>query len=80
MKGRTLAFILSLTLLLSGLAAGCGSTSSSHQPSRHGHHAVLKSVGGAVIVHHVLKKHHSKHALLKSVAAGGVIHHVVKRR
>jgi hypothetical protein len=76
MRARTLALILSLTLLLSGFAAGCGSTSSSH----HGHHALLKSVAGAVIVHHVLKKHHSKHALLKSVAAGGVIHHFVKKK
>ncbi len=76
MRRRTLVLVLSLAVLLSGFAAGCGSSSPSHR----GHHAVLKSVGGAVIVHHLLKKHHSKHALLKSVAAGGVIHHFVKKK
>jgi hypothetical protein len=74
MRHRVLAVLLAFTLLFSTVGAvGCGSSGS-------GHHALLKSVAGAVIVHHFLKKHGSKHALLKSVAAGAVIHHFVKRR
>ncbi len=74
MRNRVLAVILTMSLMVAVLVAGCGSSGGTGS-----HHRVLKSVGGALIIHHVLKKRGSHHAVLKSVAGGAVIHHVLKK-
>ncbi|MGI8558530.1 MAG: hypothetical protein ACR2ND_09510 [Solirubrobacteraceae bacterium] len=74
MRNRTLAVILTISLFVAVVISGCGSSGKSGS-----HHRVLKSVGGAVVIHHVLKKRGSHHAVLKSVAGGAVIHHVLKK-
>ncbi len=73
MRNRALAVILTISLLIAVLVSGCGSSGGTGS-----HHRVLKSVGGALIIHHVLKKRGSHHAVLKSVAGGAVIHHLLK--
>ena len=70
---RRLLALVFVTLALAVPLSACGSGAHST-----GHHALLKSAAGALIVHHELKKHHVKHPLAKSLAAGAVIHHVVK--
>jgi hypothetical protein len=74
-RNRALAVILGVSLFLAVAVSGCGSTGATGS-----HHRVLKSVVGAAVIHHVLKKRGSSHPLLKSVAAGAVIHHVLKTR
>jgi hypothetical protein len=69
-----LAVVLTFALLVAGVVSGCGSGGSTGS-----HHRLLKSVGGALVIHHVLKKRGSSHALLKSAAGGLVIHHVLKK-
>jgi hypothetical protein len=64
--------MLTVSLLFGVALSGCGSTGGSRHP-------LLKSVVGAAVIHHVLKKRGSSHALLKSVAAGALIHHVLKK-
>ena len=71
MRNRVLAVVLAVSLCFSVVVSGCGSSGSRHP--------LLKSVVGAVVIHHVLKKRGSSHALLKSVAAGALIHHVLKK-
>ncbi len=73
MRNRAVAVVLSVSLFFAVGLAGCGSSGGSH-------HRLLKSVVGAAVIHHVLKKRGSSHPLLKSVAAGAVIHHVLKKR
>ncbi len=76
MRNRILAVVLTISLFMAVVVSGCGSSGRSSGS----HHRVLKSVGGAVVLHHVLKKRGSHHALLKSAAGGAVIHHVLKKR
>ena len=73
MRSRLVAVVLAVSLCLTMVVSGCGSSGGGSR------HTLLKSVGGALVIHHVLKKRGSSHALLKSVAAGAVIHHFVKK-
>ncbi len=73
MRNRAVAVILTISLFFAVALSGCGSSGRSRHP-------LLKSVVGAAVIHHVLKKRGSSHPLLKSVAAGAVIHHVLKKR
>jgi hypothetical protein len=72
MKVRRLIALLAVCLTLAFAVVGCGTSGTSGH-----HHALLKSVAGAVVIHHLVKKHGGKHALAKAVIGGAVIHHVV---
>jgi hypothetical protein len=77
MKARRLIALLAVSIVLALGAVGCGSSNGSG--ARPHHHAVAKGVVGAVIIHHLVKKHGGHHALAKAVAGGVIIHHVVKK-
>ena len=50
MRSRLVAVVLAVSLCLA-VVSGCGSSGGSGS-----RHTVLKSVGGALVIHHVLKK------------------------